>query len=713
MSTSTKAGRNISAEVYEERLQMIKTYDVEHNTNHSTYLSLGPNGIGIRCSLCSGKTVLKDPYDFFSCNQTTKEARGHIFRTSHVNAMAKTNSSVLKQKQQMVKAAIQNSSSRLSEDLKMFRYELVQLCLTNNWSPYSLDNAVTRAFFAKYGKFGNDALTSANHLVREFVPKICQNFDSFTSKLACAKLFSLAVDGTTKVGEWFGTIIRFINIDDPDFIVQRPLLSRYKSSLAEVNHNQLSSTIVRIVNQIQSGAPPEYDEEGQVIFAFNRVVCFMADRVSINRTTFLGDTIRNTFPQAMYIDCHAHTLANTADELNKGCLLFARFWTVHQGLFARAERANDLWLNMAASAMKSYSKTRWFSKRDCMIYVLSRWPTYLAFLDHADYIRAEPDTNFYKMRALLVPRYWPEATYAQSKQTAMLIKLEIAILVDCTKRLHAACYNLEGDGPLSLFAYDEVSDAFYSLEVADIFSFVNVAAVIDEAAQELPADEVADFRRQQRDYVIAKLALPWQYFSNHFIQHPLDRQVKVSDNCFGHILPMWEAMALCNPDFVRRKLLILSQGIPNAGMASLLQFTTDKLECLVNMERITDGLRQRLLAQAEIFFNIGKHVNWGQLTFAKKVDAAKLFWKGYWKDKSIDAWVEFAEICFLHQPSSCSVERLFSVLQNVLTSDRECALDDLIKAGVYERYMAVRRRRAREFYGAAEVEAADLSENED
>ena len=55
-----------------------------------------------------------------------------------------------------------------------------------------------------------------------------------------------------------------------------------------------------------------------------------------------------------------------------------------------------------------------------------------------------------------------------------------------------------------------------------------------------------------------------------------------------------------------------------------------------------------------------------------EVREANTSWKTHWDDSFINAWVEFAEICFLHQPSSGCVERLFLILRvrTVFTAER-------------------------------------------
>ena len=88
-------------------------------------------------------------------------------------------------------------------------------------------------------------------------------------------------------------------------------------------------------------------------------------------------------------------------------------------------------------------------------------------------------------------------------------------------------------------------------------------------------------------------------------------------------------MALYNPDVIRRKFDSFQYNFDLPKMLQLMNFIEEKLRLLVNMNRIKDSFLLRLLAQAQTYANIAKLKNWS-------------------------AWVEFAEICFLHQPSSAS-----------------------------------------------------------
>ena len=54
--------------------------------------------------------------------------------------------------------------------------------------------------------------------------------------------------------------------------------------------------------------------------------------------------------------------------------------------------------------------------------------------------------------------------------------------------------------------------------------------------------------------------------------------------------------------------------------------------------------------------------------------------------KEIPAWAEAARVVFAFAPSSCSTERVFSMLKTMYGDDQDSALADYIQAGLMLRY---------------------------
>ena len=146
---------------------------------------------------------------------------------------------------------------------------------------------------------------------------------------------------------------------------------------------------------------------------------------------------------------------------------------------------------------------------------------------------------------------------------------------------------------------------------------------------------------------------------------------------------MWEAFALADPDHVRRKELSLNQFGDDLGDQMEIRIRS-MLDRLVNMERIEENLRVRLVGSIGAYLAAARLVSYGDIRFHEKLIRFLRFWRDA-KATLVD-WFEFVKISLLHHPNSCGCERLFSVLKYVLTSEREHALDDYIRAAVYSIY---------------------------
>ena len=59
----------------------------------------------------------------------------------------------------------------------------------------------------------------------------------------------------------------------------------------------------------------------------------------------------------------------------------------------------------------------------------------------------------------------------------------------------------------------------------------------------------------------------------------------------------------------------------------------------------------------------------------------------FWSERnSLPVWREFAHLCYLLQPTSASVERVFSMLKYIYTDQQSLSMVDLIKTTLMLRY---------------------------
>jgi len=152
----------------------------------------------------------------------------------------------------------------------------------------------------------------------------------------------------------------------------------------------------------------------------------------------------------------------------------------------------------------------------------------------------------------------------------------------------------------------------------------------------------------------------------------------VGENCFGHLMQMWEGMALANPDYLHRKYSLFQDS------NDFINYTRSQLEYLVYLQRIDDVTKDSLMSTLGAYLHATNAINWSSLSFADKQNELVDFWKMHKLD--LQDWFSFAIMCYLHQPSSAAAERVFSMLKALLETGDVQALDDIIIASVYLRY---------------------------
>jgi len=148
---------------------------------------------------------MTDPSTFFKweSGQPSSTATGHIFTNVHQKAFNRESN---KKKRQPIIDPYLTATPDLKMEIKQFRFDLVELCLANNWSPYALETEVSKAFFQKYSSIGAKSLPSTSDLMKDYIPQYQQMYENNKNSVIKGKSFSLVADGTTRVGSWVGFI---------------------------------------------------------------------------------------------------------------------------------------------------------------------------------------------------------------------------------------------------------------------------------------------------------------------------------------------------------------------------------------------------------------------------------------------------------------------------------------------------------------------------
>lgn len=252
------------------------------------------------------------------------------------------------------------------------------------------------------------------------------------------KNIAIIFDGTTRLGEAFAIIVRFI---DGWKIIQR--LIRVQLLVKTMTGEEIARELVNVVSV----------EYGVTV---NRLMAAMHDRASVNGVAM--KTIKVLYPNILDIGCYSHTIDHVGEHFKTPTLEeFIHRWI---SLFAHSPRVRFEWKELTGKTMASYSDTRWWSRWEVCHQVLWQFGDILPFLQsHPEF---SPATTARLLELL-----------SDAHRMAHL-QLELAAVVDCGEKFVKATYTLEGDGPLVFKCYEILNTLKASIHSAD---FPNVSAV--------------------------------------------------------------------------------------------------------------------------------------------------------------------------------------------------------------------------------------------
>ena len=301
----------------------------------------------------------------------------------------------------------------------------------------------------------------------------------------------------------------------------------------------------------------------------------------------------------------------------------------------------------------------------------------------------KPDSSIAKMRKLLISDYWPALNlleFNRSKENLFNIRLELAMVCDGSIEYYKACYNLEGDGPIGPFVYTIISNLHDLLRGHLLETYPSVLSLVNSAILNYNGteEEKENERLRLTEYVFSRINEGRGYLASHFLRTNANREPTSGDNDFGHLHAMYQGFALTDPEHMRNQY---NQN--NGNVDAFIGYTRRNLQYLFNLRRISIEHRDNLLGSLGVYIPLFRNFTYGlNVRFHEKLTLFTEFWRGL-KSK-LPHWFKLVKIAILHHPNSCGSERLFSVLKRVLTTEKECALDDYVKAAVYCRYSTIR-----------------------
>ena len=227
-------------------------------------------------------------------------------------------------------------------------------------------------------------------------------------------------DGTTHVCKAFVVVLRYLT-DDWEL---KQCVGQLKLLAKSMTGDKLAQQIVVVLSTELGTAP-------------HCIVAAMRDRASVNVVAMR--TIKVLYNQLIDVGCFSHTLDHVGERMNTPILHdFSKAWI---GLFSRSPKSRLLWRTQTGQFVSSYSATRWWSRFEVINQLLTAFNVVVTFLANDDF----PPVTSGKLLEIV-----------NDPPKARKLKMEIAITVDAMKPFVKATYKLEGDGALSVVAYEQL-----------------------------------------------------------------------------------------------------------------------------------------------------------------------------------------------------------------------------------------------------------------
>ena len=488
----------------------------------------------------------------------------------------------------------------LSDNTRVYRVKVVRAFLRAGVPLQKIDS------FRELLEESAFSLSSSQHM-RDLIPFIRSEEQRQTMEELRGRDVSVIFDGTTHVAEAMAIVVRCVNSDWT--ITQRLVraLLVTKSMCGEEVARELIAAL-SITLGIASG----------------HLLAAMRDRCSVNGVAMR--TLKVVYPEVLDVGCFSHALDLVGKKFKTPNLDdFSKHWVA---LFAHSPKARIAWKARTGVSVRTYSETRWWSRWEVLEQVQNLYGDIEGFLKDSDMAPATKE----KLLTLL-----------SHPQKCVLLKMELAAVIDAGRPLVQATYVLEGDGPLLLQCYEEVSKVSASFSTG-YYPNVNAVAQATAAESGNPA-----FEQTLIDYANQCIRPAKDYFEEKF---------DAVNGELGAVVSAFKAARLFSP----HKASEMRPSTVAVDQLEALPFLSDKL----------DDLKLELplyIAAAEDVSNTTNALEWWKMNETK-----------------LPHWAAACKRALLVQPSSAAVERVFSLLNNSFSKQQEHSMEDYIEASLMLQY---------------------------
>ena len=303
----------------------------------------------------------------------------------------------------------------LDADTKVYRVKVVMALMQAGIPLQKLECPGLRDLLQENGY----RLTDSRHMF-DLMPFILQEERSRLRAEIEGKYLSVIFDGTSRLGEVLAVVVRFIS----DWTIQQRLV-RLEFLTKSMSGEEVARELISVLSV-------------RLSVESHRLLAVMRDRASMNTAAMRVVTIM--YPNLLDVGCLSHML-NLVEERFKAPTL-SLFFTLWIALFSHSPKAKALWKETTGRAMATYSKTRWWSQWEVMHQVLQQFGDVEPFLHNNEDVG--PSTRGKLLEIL------------SNSQQLIMLKMELASVIDVGVHFVKATYRLEGDGVLVLNCYEEI-----------------------------------------------------------------------------------------------------------------------------------------------------------------------------------------------------------------------------------------------------------------
>ena len=437
---------------------------------------------------------------------------------------------------------------------------------------------------------------------------------------------SVIFDATSEVCEIFGVAVRFISNESGQITQRAVALEFVKKSLTAEEQVQLLSNVLLYRYQINP----------------SRIIAFIRDGCSTNNASL--NLLKIISPSSLDITCIAHGCNIFGNTVKKNTPTLSRFVGHWSTLLTVSKQAMRKFRDLLprGQSVAQISEVRWFTFFEVAAQLHLHWNLAMMVIndpasfagDSRRYLKGIVDEEWYDLRK------------------------QLAIVVDKCESLCTLCHNLEGDGFLSPLAYD------LWMKCMREFNSNDGAPALVGVLQELyPSDH--EMQRYENDKIIeATLGAARIKLRN-------DESLRLRE-----VLEILRACRLFNYEFIAKE-----------QEETLLDPDVGEFKYLNKLPKHYSACSD--FGEDYVGKELKQYVGMAKSYYERESikQSTPDLW-GFWLRHKLMLPLLYALSCdvALIVPSSCTVERIFSMYEQRFSSSQERALEDLKATGTILAY---------------------------